>query len=86
MSETIVFEGDEVRKVQLLTQRRACEIEAFMGLGHSRGSVIAVVKRNHGYKGNKIKVFEQFQRYVTEQTGVPYRPAVRKAIEHFGRA
>lgn len=56
---------------RLLTLRRALKLEAKTGMKLSRGrSAYAIVKAEFGFRGNKQKVYEQFDKYVTEVTGV----------------
>lgn len=50
----------------LASQRAALKLE-MMGLKHSRGSVYAHLKRVHGWKGNKQKVYDQLDTLIKEK-------------------
>lgn len=59
---TTVFSGANATRVyQLIAQRSAMKLE-IRGMHHSSGrSVIAMVKRDYGFTGNKQRVLEQFE-------------------------
>lgn len=70
----IVITGkDSVALFRLMSLEKMLKLE-LMGLKHSRGSVSAVVKKEFNLKGDKQKVYEQFQEIV------------KKAKESYGNA
>lgn len=73
---TIVFEGpEETSAYRLLALRSAFSLE-LKGIRIRRGvSVYALVKREFGFKGNKQRVYDQFNEYVGKVTGVEKKGA-----------
>jgi hypothetical protein len=56
-----VVTGTHINLFSMLSQRGALRLE-IMGLKMSRGiSVYAIVKKQHGFTGNKQKVLEQLE-------------------------
>lgn len=67
MNEPTVLTGNGVYAFHYLAQRSAMRLE-LKGMKHSSGrSVIAHVKREHGFKGNRQKVYDQFETWLREQ-------------------
>lgn len=63
--ETIVLDQPEqIQAYQLLSQRAAMRLE-LIGLRHSSGrSVIQHIKGIYGFKGDRRKVFDQFEAHL----------------------
>ncbi len=66
MDNAIVLVGPEQTKMfRLISMKHAAKLE-LMGMRHSRGSVIAQIKREFGFKGNRESVVQQFSKHVTD--------------------
>lgn len=65
---TIVLDNpNAINAFHLLSQYHACKLQ-LLGMRHSSGrSIIAHVKRTHGFKGNNQAVVDQFKAMLTEQ-------------------
>lgn len=50
---------EQIKHYVRLSQKYAMRLE-LKGLRHSRGSVIAFIKKQHGWKGNKESIYQQF--------------------------
>lgn len=58
---TVIDTPEGVEMFRLLQLKYAMRLELRTGMKHSRlGSVVAKVKKQYGYKGNKQSVYEQF--------------------------
>lgn len=66
MNETIATDPEIFR---LFALRSALGLE-LKGFKHSRGSAYAYIKRTYGLRGNKARVYEQFNELVAKLTGV----------------
>lgn len=65
---TVLDTPDEIAMFQLLRLRSALGLE-IKGLCHSQGSVYAHIKRHYGLRGNKQRVWDQFNIYIMERGG-----------------
>jgi hypothetical protein len=54
-----------IQGVRLCALKGALSLEC-KGLKHSRGSVYALVKREFGFKGNKLSVLNQLKEHITK--------------------
>jgi len=69
-NQATVLEGPEqTRGAQLIAQRAALRLE-LIGLRRRGRSMFSIIKEAHGFKGSKQKVYEQFNAFVREKTGV----------------
>jgi|HubBroStandDraft_1064217.scaffolds.fasta_scaffold34755_7 hypothetical protein len=64
-----VVVGDQIAGARLLTLRAAFGLE-LKGLSRRGRSVYSIVKQEFGLRGNKQRVYDQFDALVTERTGV----------------
>lgn len=51
-----------------LLQLKHCLHLEILGMRHSQGSAYATIKRRFGFKGNKQRVYDQFCKFVREET------------------
>lgn len=64
---TMLSTPEQIEAFRLLSQYHAAKLE-LKGMKHSSGrSIIAHVKRTHGFKGNRQRVFEQFEAMLKEK-------------------
>lgn len=56
---TVITGPERIKLVCMISQRAALNLER-KGLRHSRGSVLAIVKRSYGLTGNREAVYTQF--------------------------
>ena len=56
---------NDIKRFHMLAQLQALRLEA-MGLKHSRGSVLAHVKRTYGLKGNRQNVMIQLNELINK--------------------
>ena len=61
--------GDQVRGAQMITQRAALRLE-LKGMTRRGRSMFSIIKEQYQLKGNRQKVFEQFDAIVKEHTGI----------------
>ena len=61
----MVLNSDQIEMFQLLRLRSALKLE-LLGMKHSQGSVYAYIKKVYGLKGNKQKVYDQFDAAIEE--------------------
>jgi hypothetical protein len=58
---------ENIRNARILTLRSALKLEVKTGLKMSRGiSILAIIKREFGFKGNKARVLEQLNAFIDE--------------------
>lgn len=62
---SVILTGLAIEHFRLTSILSALRLEV-RGIKHSRGSVCAAVKRQYGFKGNKAKVAQQFEAYLTQ--------------------
>lgn len=65
---TVLDTPAEIEMFQLLRLRSALGLE-LLGMKHSKGSVYAHIKRHYGLKGNKQRVWDQFNTLIIERGG-----------------
>jgi|TARA_R100001530_G_scaffold15436_1_gene13790 hypothetical protein len=54
---------DQIEMFRLLAMRGALKLE-LVGMKRRGQSVYSLIKEEFGFKGNKQKVFDQFERYI----------------------
>lgn len=60
-----IITGEAIKLYRLLALRSALSLEIKTGMKVSRGvSVLAILKREFGFKGNKAKVLAQLTAYI----------------------
>lgn len=70
MSGIIITGKENIANVRLITLRSALKLE-LLGIKARRGfSAYKTIKEEFNLKGNKQKVFDQFNKIVQEKTGV----------------
>ena len=69
----IVFDTPAgIEGARILSMRSALRLET-LGMTHSRGSVYAYIKREFGFKGNKVAVLGQLETWIEDNMGIPRR-------------
>ena len=63
----VTITGEHIELYRLIHMRKALQLEV-KGLKFGR-SVSAMVKKEFGFKGNKQKVLEQFDKYIKDTWG-----------------
>lgn len=69
---TAITGQDNVNKVRLLALRSALKLEV-LGMGRRGQSVYSIIKQEFNIKGSKQKVYDQFNEFVIQQTGIKGR-------------
>jgi hypothetical protein len=64
---TVLDTPEQIEAFHLLAQYHACKLQ-LLGMKHSSGrSIIAHVKKEHGFKGTNQQVVEQFKSLLVEK-------------------
>ena len=58
-----ITDPKDIRRFHMMTQLQALKLEE-IGLKHSRGSVLAHVKRTYGWKGTRRSVMLRLQQLI----------------------
>ena len=66
---TLITGEDAIASARLLVLRKALKLE-LLGLKRHGKSVYAIVKEEFNLRGSKQSVYDQFNTYVEERTGV----------------
>lgn len=61
--EATIITGNNINLFRLLSMKNAIKLE-IKGLRNSRGSVVALCKKEFGFKGSKEKVLEQLEKRI----------------------
>jgi hypothetical protein len=65
---TVITGESQIRIAQMLARRSALKLE-MLGLKHSSGSIYALIKREHGLRGNKQSVYTQYCELIEKEKG-----------------
>ena len=65
----VVTDQDKIKGCQMLARRAALRLE-LKGMKRRGRSMFSIIKEEHGLKGNRQSIFDQYDALVKEYTGV----------------